>query len=433
MPDVIVRKSAFPFAAFALAGAAIAGSAPLAAQTPTSGPDVTVIDLTDIGNYGSSGGFRGYSVGTNSCNVGNQPVNWCDEPGGCGTLTSAQHPVIAQNMYRLKSGRFDQIGMSWLKHGFLSTNSTNAACQTGHPSCTPPPLGGSQLGIGCTDTYGAGLNGSTPMGMRSEVNVTTGVFPFPYTEIFPSNVVEQHVKVLEVDLAAASNPGALYWVEAQYIADNDAVGGNGLNNASYRAVNVTPSVPYDLSFPVGTATIREKTALRAWKVNDPLVEFVNVDIPGAIVERFEVARRVTNPSPGLWHFEYAIRNLNSDRSAQAFEIDFPDGTLFSGIGFKDIDHHSGEPYSTADWTSSVDLPTAVISWATTPFGTDLNANALRWATMYNFWFDADSPTTGSHRLTFFKPGSPSFVDFGFVIFTDGFESGNTVLWSATVP
>ncbi len=429
MYSVNVRSQAF--AAVALAVACSAWTAPVAAQTATNGPDVTIINLTDIGNYGSSGGFRGYSVGTNSCNVGNQPVNWCDNGGGCGTLTSAQHPVIAQNMYRLKNGRFDQIGMSWLKHGFLSTNSPDASCQTGHAGCDFPPLGGSQLGVGCTDTYGAGLNGSTPLGMRSEVNVTTGVFPFPYTVVGTSTVVDQHVKVLESDLAAASNPGALYWVEAQYIADNDAVAGNGFNNASYRAVTITPTVPYDLSF--SGATIREKSALRAWKVQDPLVDFINVDIPGAIVERFEVARRVTNPSPGLWHYEYAIRNVNSDRSAQAFQIDFPDGTLFSNIGFKDIDHHSGEPYSTVDWTNAVDVPNSIISWATTPFATDVNANALRWATMFNFWFDADSPAALTHRLTFFKPGSPAFVDFSFLIFADGFETGTSSNWSIVVP
>jgi len=413
----------------AIAGALLPASAH--SQTPTSGPDVTVINLTDTQNYGSSGGFRGYSVGTTSCNVGDQPVNWCDNGGGCGALTDDQHPVIAQGLYRLKDGRFSQIGMSWLKHGFLSTNSPDAACQTGHPSCTQPPLFSDQLGVGCTDTYGASLNGSTPLGRRSEVNATTGVFPFPYSSPGVSNVVEQHVKVLESDLALATNPGALYWVEGQYIADNDAVGGNGLNNASYRAVNVDALSPYNLTF--SGPTIREKTALRAWKVADPAVALLNVDIPGAILERFEVARRVTNPSPGLWHFEYAVRNMNSDRSGQFFAIDFPDGTTFSNIGFKDIEHHSGEPYATTDWTSNVNVPNSLISWGTDLFTTDANANALRWASLFNFWFDADSPSAATHRLAFFKPGSPTFVDFSFALFADGFESGNTSLWSASVP
>lgn len=403
-----------------------------AAQTPTSGPDVTIIDLTGTNNYGATGGFRGYSVGTNSCNVGNQPVNWCNNGGGCGALSDDQHPVIAQGLYRLKGGRFEQIGMSWLKHGFLSTNSPNSACQTGHPTCTSPPLGGDQLGVGCTDTYGPGLNGSTPLGRRSEVNATTGVFPYPYSQVFPGNVVEQHVKVAEADVASASNPGALYWIEAQYIADNDAAAGNGFNNASYRAVTVQTNSPYDLS--VSGATIREKTALRAWQVQDSKVELVNVDIPGAIVERFEVARRVTNPSSGLWHFEYAIRNMNSDRSGQLFAIDFADGTSFTNAGFKDIEHHSGEPYATADWTNAVDDPNSVISWASEEFAANADANALRWATQFNYWFDADSPASGTHRLAFFKPGSPAFIDFTFPgIFTDGFEFADSAQWSTTVP
>jgi hypothetical protein len=414
-----------------VAGFCLLLSAPAAAQSPTSGPDVTVIYLGDTQNYGSAGGYRGYAVGTTSCNVGDQPVNWCNDNGGCGPLTDDQHPVIAQAMYRLKDGRFQQIGMSWLKHGFLSTNSTDSSCQTGHPGCDSPPEGSDQLGVGCTDTYGAGLNGSTPLGRRSEVNATTGVFPYPYSSPGVGNVVEQHVKVLESDLDGASNVGALYWVEGQYVADNDATAGNAFNNASHRQVQVTPLSPYNLSFL--SATIREKTALQAWKAQDPLVEIVNVDIPGAIAERFEVARRVTNPTPGTWHFEYAIRNLNSDRSGQFFAIDFPNGTTFSNLGFKDIEHHSGEPYSTADWTSNVNIPNAVISWQSESFATNPNANALRWATLFNFWFDADSPGAGTHRLAFFKPGSPTYVDFSFLLFADGFETGTTALWSASIP
>src|SRR5262245_9875310 len=106
----------------------VAGSA-LAAHASV-GPDVTVYQLTDISNYGAFNGVRGYAIGTTSCNVGSTPVNWCDNSGGCSGLTSRQHPVIAQNLYRLKSGRFEQIGMSWLKHGFVSTNSSSGGgCQ----------------------------------------------------------------------------------------------------------------------------------------------------------------------------------------------------------------------------------------------------------------------------------------------------------------
>lgn len=126
------------------------------------GPDVTVYSVSGFSNYGAVGGVRAYSLGTTSCNIGDRPVNWCDSPGGCSGLQSNQHPVIAQSVYRLKEGRFEQIGMSWLKHGFLSTNSNagSSCVGPGSQQCTVPPRGGDELGIGCTDTYGSGLNGS---------------------------------------------------------------------------------------------------------------------------------------------------------------------------------------------------------------------------------------------------------------------------------
>ena len=343
----------------------------------TSGPDVTIIYIGDTQNYGVSGGIRGYSIGTTSCNIGTTPVNWCDNNGGCSngtiTLSAAQHPVIAQNMYRMLDGRFEQIGMSWLKHGFLSTNSTDSSCLVGHPSCSSPPLGSNQLGVGCTDTYGSGLNGSRPLGMRSEVNPTSGVFPFPETQVNPTLLYEQRIKVPEAELAL---PGASYWVEGQYIADNDAVAGNGLNNASYRPVTVSPST-FNLSF--AGSIVREKTAIQAWKAADVAVEIFNDDFCTAPVERFEVARKVTVVDGDTWHYEYTVRNMNSDHAAQKFSVDFPDGTPIGNVGFRDIDSHSGEPYSTIDWTSAVDGTNGTVSWATETFAANNNANALRWA------------------------------------------------------
>src|SRR5688572_2829661 len=74
------------------------------------GPDVVVGDLTNWSKWGTVGGISAYSIGTTSCNRGDEILPWI--------ANSNQHPVIAQNMYRLKNGRFEQIGMSWLKHGW---------------------------------------------------------------------------------------------------------------------------------------------------------------------------------------------------------------------------------------------------------------------------------------------------------------------------
>jgi hypothetical protein len=157
-------------------------------------------------------------------------------------------------------------------------------------------------------------------------------------------------------------------------------------------------------------------------------------VPGSNpLERFWVARKVTGDGPS-WHYEYAVQNFNSDRSAGSFTVHFPGSTGFSLAGFHDVDHHSGEPYATTDWTNS--SSGGDISWATDSFAVDPNANALRWSTMFNFYFDADrSPAGLSHTLGLFKPGSPTEIGFAFneEIFFDGFESGDTSAWTLVVP
>jgi len=340
-----------------------------------------------------------------------------------------QHPVIAQNLYRLKDDRLEQIGMSWLKHGFLSLNQFDSSCG----SCQNPPHGGDQLGIGCTDPYGAGLNGSRPLGMRSEVNAGTGDFPYPYTNVGSSGV-EQWIQVLDADLDPALNTGALYWVEGHYVAADDAAAENSLNNASYRQVTVSPG---SLNLSLTGATIRERSAIEVWPTLDAEVELVNVDVTESLLERFHVARKVSAKKLGGFQYEYAVHNMNSDRSANSFSLQFAPGTSISGAGFHDVDHHSGEPYATTDWDVTIDIPSGTITWATDSFATDNDANALRWGTTFSFWFDADG-APGNHILGLFKPGASSSVVFSVgggpnSVFFDGFESGNTGAWSLAFP
>ncbi len=83
------------------------------------GPDVSVALIYDIRRWSRVGDITSYSIATTSCNMGDAALLW--------VANTSQHPVIAQNMYRLKSGRFEQIGMSWLKHGFASTNESACA------------------------------------------------------------------------------------------------------------------------------------------------------------------------------------------------------------------------------------------------------------------------------------------------------------------
>ena len=402
------------------------------------GPDVTVYEFEGIGHYSQVGDFRSYSLGTRSCNQGDVVLNWCDENrpipgGGCGFgTTDMDHPVIAQNLYRLKDGRFEQIGMSWLKHGFTALQETRSEC--GNGECHPA-INGDFLGVGCTDPYVASLNGNRPLGMRSEVDAATGAFPFPYTQVNPGDATEQRIRVAIADLEPALNPGARYWMEGQYVAPDDAAAGNGLNNASHQEVSVSPALNLSFVGNVGDI-VREAPAIAAWPAVDPEVELRAIDVPSSNPrQRFRVARKVTDLGGGDFHYEYAIHNLNSDRSAYRFTVDFPPGVTITNPGFHDVDHHSGEPYDTADWVADLSIP-GQVTWSTDDHATDPDANALRWGTMFSFWFDATADPGGGlpHTLGLFKPGSPAEVTFvvNTEIFTDGFESGDISVWSSTV-
>ena len=46
-----------------------------------------------------------------------------------------------------------------------------------------------------------------------------------------------------------------------------------------------------------------------------------------------LAYKVTNPSAGVWHYEYAVYNQNLDRAIQSFSVPLGCGITVSNIGF----------------------------------------------------------------------------------------------------
>ncbi len=372
-----------------------AGSTALA-----TGPDVITGDLNGINRWGRDAtlGITAYSIGTDSCNIGTADVLWI-----AGTN---EHPVIAQNMYRLKAGRFEQIGQSWLKHGFTALTESLCGSCNGH--------GGSVLGVGCSDPYGAGLNGDQgELGPRSEVNAATGTFPYPFGGQAAAVTIDKRLQVHDADLKPSLNPGAIYFGECQYVAHDDAAAGNKNNNASYRRCTLTENPTNQFNISLTASTERTKPAIMAWKdhglgINtpDPDVLLYATDIPND--GRIWVASKATSLGGGIWHYEYAVQNLNSDRCAGSFSIPIPPGTTVTNIGFHDVDSHTGEPYALTDWTPVV--AATAITWSTQPYTANPNANAIRWGTLYNFRFDADAAPVGSlASIGLFKPGVGSIV------------------------
>jgi len=364
-----------------------------------AGPDVIVGALHNYSKYGSvtaSGKtISAYSFGTTSCNIGNQQLLW--------QQNTTLHPVIPQNAYRVKNGRMEQIGQSWIKHGFCALQGTLCgACTPAGPGC--PPV----LGIGCSDPYDSTLNGDwTYLGPRSQVNAATGVFPYPFSSPAIPATIGRRVQIDITDLNPAMNTGAVYFAEGQYVHPQDAASGNGENNASYRQFTVGTLTGGSYNLTLTGATIQQKPAIFAWQTVHPDVVVQKVSVPSDGV--FHLAYRTIDLGGGVWRYEYAVHNLNSDRSGGSFSIPIPAGVTINNVGFKDIDYHSNEVYDNTDWTWS--LSGGNLTWSSTQtFAQNANANALRWATMYNFWFDATTaPQNASATIGLFKPGTPTTV------------------------
>lgn len=371
-----------------------------------AGPDVIVGGIPSLLTYGAVSGISAYSFATTSCNIGTQNLSWIQNTN--------VHPVIPQNLYRVKDGVLEQIGMSWLKHGFCALQETLCG------SCTPAGGGcANALGVGCSDPYSADLNGNQGLlGPRYQVNASTGVFPYPVTGVPAAALtIGRRCQVATADLNPALNAGATYFVECMYIHPQDAASGNDNNNASYRRVLVssnTTSGAHQLSLT--GATVQMKCAIDAWKTIVPAVTVVPVDGPDG---RFVVGYNVTDNGNGTWHYEYAVFNMNSDASIGSVSIPVGVGVSVTNQGFKDVNYHSGEPYSGTDWAMAVSGGNA--TWNTQTFAQNANANALRWGTTYNFRFDAAAPpVAGTVTLGQFKvagditftgmvPGTPAVI------------------------
>ena len=348
----------------------------------SSGPDVVAFYVAnDIAYYGTVDGIGGYAISTTSCNYGDEEAAWY---GGTNNT-----PLIGQNAYRLKDGRFEQIGMSWLKHSF---------CALSEPGCGDcQATDCSTLGIGCADTYGAGLN-TNPSGPRSDVNAFTGQYPYPFnvSNTGPSTV-RGNLQIRNTDVDPAVNTGATYYLEAYYVSTDDAPAGNHANNASWREVvfNDINSVS-----SVGGTEVEEQ-AIRKWATEDPSVEIDEAYVPDDGF--FIVGAKVTDLGGGMWNYEYAVYNHNSHACAGSFSVPVPASAMVTNIGFHDVDYHSGEIYDGTDWTA--ERAGNALTWSTTPFAENENGNALRWSTLYNFRFDANvGPEASAVSIGTFRPG-----------------------------
>ncbi|MBM4112158.1 MAG: hypothetical protein FJ253_02115 [Phycisphaerae bacterium] len=360
--------------------------------------DLVIGAINNFQNWGVAAGIHAYSVSVSSCNLGDEAIEWTGNPGA--------HPVFGTNLLRLRDGRLEMIGMSWMAHTMCPLQQNLCGACTPHPNC-------SALGAGCSNTNSAGIMGQqAALGPRSQVNPATGEFAYPVVAPPAAPTIGRRLQVADADLDPELNAGALYFVEVFAISAADA-GALAGNNSSVRRVTVGPKVNGSWTLSTTGATTQQTTAIELWPqhanglgVPDPLMVSALVSIPGD--GRLRLAARASSVAPGTWRYDYAVLNQDSLRSVQAVSLPLPPNAQVSAIDSHLPPHHSGEPYSTEPWESVV-TPFG-IEWQCDDAQRDPNANALRFGVLGTWSFESFSPPApGPVTLTLFTPGTPSEV------------------------
>jgi hypothetical protein len=321
-------------------------------------------------------GRTGLSLTTISCNVGDVNIPWL-------AAMETGHPGIGMALYRELDGRFEQVGVSWIKHGFFAqSNSSCTPCQT--------PGGGLALGVGCSDTYGSANNGDRFwLGPRSEWNPYTATWEclgsfFDGTPVdcvrnengTTDSDVDHRLEAFDEDLAL---PGATYWYEAFYMVTDDVDPSN--NIASRRTVITVDDDGYFTTTPgvsQGNPVVLGP-AIQRWGQKRTLAGLAPDD--GDVI----LAAQVTPEPGGLWRYEYALFNWTLDRKVDSFSIPLSAG-FASGATFHDVDDRPAN-----DWVPTQQDGNFAWTFPGVVLPGHKVAGPLEFGTLYNFGFTSDRP------------------------------------------
>jgi len=362
-------------------------------EAQAAGPDMTFCQLYDLRQFGRSGSTLGLALATTSWNVGTADLMWFQNP-------DPRHPFIVSNLYRLEDDRFQQIGQSWIKHGFFALDSE----QCGTPCTYEPGHGvGAWLGVGCTDTYTSSLNASqSGLGPRYEVDPWTGAYRYQGSHLSASHnhdgEIDHRLQVQEADVSPTVHPTAQWFVEGYYVVADDV---DHMNNAAWKEVFPNEPIGSTWAFSMSGASTpaAEGFAIDRW--TDARQSVIAEVVPPVELEssdgRCILAAKAVEVGADRWRYEYALLNIDLDRKISSFSVPVYEFGDVQNIGFHHAPHHD-EPFSNLAWTAVVE--NGAITWST-------DENPLRWGTMHNFWFEVNgAPVDTTVTLGHYETGAP---------------------------
>lgn len=358
------------------------------------GADILIGEILSVQQFGRVGDVIAASMDSPLCNAGVEPLDWIGNP-------DPRHPFYGFNLYRLMNDRFEQIGMSWAKHGTASAQQD--VCGLG---CIPHP-NSQACGVGCSDTYGAGFNSiQANMGPRHEIDPWTGTFDFneSHQDLEPGghSPIEHRMRIHDDDLDPALNPGAMYFVELVIFSHDDV---DHTNSIAWEPVGVSGTPGGTWFFDVGADASVLGPALDAWSGAQRTIFQTEPKTDG----RAHLSVKVTDNGNGTWHYQYAIYNHDMNRKVGSFSLPLDPAVTITNVEFEafetELDTITAD-FKNDPWT--VSFAGEAITFSTTPHVTDPLSNPLRWGTLFNLGFDADAaPVETTATLGIFEPGNPN--------------------------
>lgn len=242
-----------------------------------------------------------------------------------------QHPFLNWAVYREIDNRFEQIGISGLKHAFFSTNS----------GCSCPS--GNVLGVGCGDVYGLASNNNvlSSLGPREELNAFTGIWescgsffdPLPCTGSLqntsgPTTTGENRLTIEADDIIPE------LFMQAWYIVRDDI---NIFNSMGYKKFSPTLLgstwvMNVDPGYSNGAAIDNYVTPNSISSNEISQTQSTNEG-------HFTVAVKVIDLGNSLFRYNYAIENYDFDPRFDQFSIPLIFATSLGNTIFSDSDNN----------------------------------------------------------------------------------------------
>ncbi|MGE3171549.1 MAG: hypothetical protein AB7O97_02915 [Planctomycetota bacterium] len=368
------------------------------------GLDARLTHLEDPSMFGRRGpafpdGEVGMTYSYYMCNSGSVVIPWLAPSGGTQPMAT-QHPMTAFLVAREDGDRIVQITdlRTFVKHAHGAANTSGACGTCQHPGTN------AAIGVDCTDAYSAATNANRYyLGPQEEVDPWLGTWEPIHSYFdrgdpdvgFPQNQdgvrsltsgafadpVQHLVTLRERDLV---EPGRFLY--AMHLVVAGEAGAAHLDNMGYR--EMVPTFDGAVwTFGDGPLAYTTGSVLDAWTGAS-----VQSAGNGADDGAFFVAVKVTEPTPGTFHYEYAVHDFDNARGAATLRIPLCASATLSGPGFRDVDD---DPLN--DWTAQRIGDELVFQ---APAG-----NALQWNQLFNFWFDCDMPpVAGAVELDQALPG-----------------------------